>query len=111
MSHHDLAHEGQDFSKKTLSSYVLGILLALVLTVMAFAIVDKQLLTGSAFYLALAVLAIVQFFVQSVCFLGLNYTKEGQWNLLPYVFAIIIIMILVGGTLWIMYNLNYNMMH
>lgn len=111
MSHHDhLAHEGQNFSKKTLSGYVIGIVLAFILTVLAFAVVDKQLLTGSLFYVVLAGLAIVQFFVQSICFLGLNYSKEGQWNLLPYIFAILVIAILVGGTLWIMYNMNYNMM-
>lgn len=111
MSDHNLVTHEEDFSKKTVSTYLLGIFLALVLTIAAFVLVEKQMLTTMHLYISLAVLAIIQFFVQSVCFLGLNYTRAGRWNVLPYIFAIIIIMILVGGTLWIMYNLNYNMVH
>src|SRR5579872_4265758 len=93
--------------QKTLSSYVVGIILCIVLTLIAFGLVEKRLLTDTMLYIALSALAIVQLLVQSICFLRLNSSKEGRWNLLPFLFTILIIAILVGGSLWIMYNLNY----
>lgn len=95
--------------QKTLSSYVVGIILCIVLTLIAFGLVEKRLLTDTMLYITLSALAIVQLLVQSICFLRLNVSKEGRWNLLPFLFTILIIAILVGGSLWIMYNLNYNM--
>ena len=106
--HHEAIIE-QDSNKKTLPAYILGFVLSLLLTFMAFAIVELRLLSNVYSYVSLALLAITQLFVQSMCFLRLNSSEEGRWNLLPFLFAIFIIAILVGGTLWIMYNLNINM--
>lgn len=99
----------QGSGQKTLSGYVIGFILSLILTLMAFGMVEMQLLSQSNLYISLSLLAITQLFVQSVCFLRLNASKEGRWNLLPFLFALLIIAILVGGSLWIMYNLNINM--
>src|SRR5688500_12368534 len=112
MAHHQHeidAHYGT--SKKTLSAYVVGLILCVILTLAAFGIVEYRVFSNENIYIALAALAIVQLFVQSACFLRLNASPEGQWNLLPFLFAILIIAILVGGSLWIMYNLNYNMVN
>lgn len=98
-------------STKTLQSYVVGFILCLVLTFLSFGLIGTHLLTDTNLYIALATLAIVQLLVQSICFLGLNRSAEGRWNLLPFLFTILIIAILAGGTLWIMYNLDYNMYH
>lgn len=95
--------------QKTIQSYVLGFTLAIILTVIAFALVNFRLLSNSYTYTSLGVLAFLQLFVQSVCFLRLNNQGEGKWNLLPFLFTLMIIAIFVGGSLWIMYNLNYNM--
>jgi cytochrome o ubiquinol oxidase operon protein cyoD len=97
--------------QKTLGTYVTGLVLCVILTLIAFGLVEKRLLSDSGLYIALAGLAIVQLFVQSTCFLRLNSSAEGRWNLLPFLFALLIIAVLVSGSLWIMYNLNYNMMN
>lgn len=108
---HTLHEVTQTSGQKTLQSYLLGLALSFLLTVMAFGLVYFKLVDDTSLYVSLALLAIAQLFVQSICFLRLNSSKEGQWNLLPYLFTILIIAILVGGSLWIMYNLNYNMVH
>lgn len=111
MSHqHEISME-HGAGKKTLASYVVGFLLCVLLTFIAFGLVKTHVLADSSLYIALAVLAIVQLFVQTVCFLRLNTSKDGQWNSLPFLFVILIIAVFVGGTLWIMYNLNYYMYH
>ncbi len=54
--------------------------------------------------------AVVQVIVHLVYFLHLDSKSEGGWNLVAIVFSAIIILIVVVGSLWIMWNLNYNMM-
>jgi cytochrome o ubiquinol oxidase subunit IV len=104
------AHSSKPESgQKTLSAYIVGFVLCVVLTLMAFGLIETRLLSDTYLYITLAALAIVQLFVQSICFLRLNCSAEGKWNLLPFLFTLLIIAILVSGTLWIMYNLNINM--
>ena len=108
--HHDHAAEKQyGTSPKTLKAYVAGLILCVILTLASFHIVEHRTLSNLELFVALAALAIVQFVVQVVCFLRLNASAEGRWNLMPFLFSIVVIAILVGGSLWIMYNLNYNM--
>lgn len=111
MTHHHAAHAENTSGQKTLGAYVTGYTLSIVLTLFAFGLVYVRVLSDGLLYTALAVLAIAQLVVQSICFLRLNNSKEGQWNLLPYLFMILIVAILAGGSLWIMYNLSYNMIH
>jgi cytochrome o ubiquinol oxidase subunit IV len=109
MSHPEQVARNDKKNKKTLSSYVLGFVLSLVLTLAAFRLAEQHLLTGTSLYIALTFLALMQLGVQSLCFLRLNMSEEGRWNLFPFLFSIFIIAILAGGSLWIMYHLNINM--
>jgi heme/copper-type cytochrome/quinol oxidase subunit 4 len=43
-------------------------------------------------------------------FLHLNTSSEARLNVLGLVFTILIMLLFVGGSLWIMYNLNYRVM-
>ncbi len=103
-------HENYGTSPKTLSAYIIGLALSFILTAAAFLVVDKRLLSNDFLYISVAVLALLQFCVQSLCFLRLNAGPEGRWNLYPFLFALFVVFVVIGGSLWIMYNLNYNMM-
>ena len=107
-NHHEVKMESGG-NTKTFKAYVLGFFMSLALTAAAFALMHLRLMTDSMLYVSLAALAILQLIVQSVCFLGLNRSREGKWNLLPFLFTLFVIAILVSGSLWIMYNLNVNM--
>lgn len=93
----------------TLLAYITGLILSFLLTLAAFVLVGKQLLSSTLLFIAVAVLALLQFFVQSIFFLRLNADPEGRWNLYPFIFAIFVVVVLVGGSLWIMYHLNFQM--
>jgi cytochrome o ubiquinol oxidase operon protein cyoD len=114
MSHpahdYDPHNEGYGTSPKTLTAYITGLILSFLLTTAAFVIVDKHLFSTGAIYITISVLALLQFMVQTLCFLRLNAGPEGRWNLYPFLFAIFVVFVVMGGSLWIMYNLNYNMM-
>lgn len=109
-THHDAVGNFGN-GQKTTKSYLIGLISSLVLTLIAFALVGNHMLSNQSLYIALSLLAIMQLFAQVTFFLRLNSSPEGRWNLMPFLFTIIVILVLVGGSLWIMYNLNYNMMH
>jgi cytochrome o ubiquinol oxidase operon protein cyoD len=55
-------------------------------------------------------LAIAQILVQTRAFLHVNARAQGGWILVAYVFTAVLLLIAIGGSLWIMYHLNSNMM-
>ena len=99
----------KDKSLKTFKSYVIGFVLALVLTLLSFYLTAKHSFTPNILTLVLIVLAVAQLIVQVVFFLRLNASPEGRWELMPFLFTIVIVVVILAGSLWIMYNLNYNM--
>ncbi len=99
----------QNRNLKTFKSYVIGFCSALILTLIAFYITAEHSFSNNALYACLFVLAIIQLIVQVMCFLRLNAGQEGRWELMPFVFTLLVVIVVVGGSLWIMYNLNYFM--
>lgn len=110
MSDHSAQTMKYGAKPKTLTSYLIGLFLSLLFTFTAFALIGLHLVDVETAYIAITALAVAQLFAQVIFFLRLNNTSEGRWNTLPFVFTLIIVSILVGGSLWIMYNLNVNMM-
>ncbi|MCA9327819.1 cytochrome o ubiquinol oxidase subunit IV, partial [Candidatus Saccharibacteria bacterium] len=55
-------------------------------------------------------LAAAQLYVQSVFFLHLSAERKLRMTLWSTLFTIMVVVIIVVGSLWIMQNLNYNMM-
>lgn len=97
--------------QKTLKAYIVGFALCILLTLVPFALIIKRSLSEQYLYIALAVFALVQLYVQVVFFLRLNTSSKGRWNLMSFLFTILIIVCIVGGSLWIMHNLDYHMAH
>ena len=98
----------------TLSTYLLGFALSLVLTALAFGLVLWQGALGSTLQSVIVPLliglALVQLFVQLTLFLHMGDEEHPRWNLSALVLAVLIVLILVGGTLWIMQNLSHGQM-
>ena len=88
----------------TIRRYIIGFGLSAIFTLTAFWLVTqpvpREWLIGT-----LIVLAIAQFVVQVVCFLHLGQDKS-HWSVIVLAFAIFIVVVLVGGSLWIMGNLE-----
>ena len=110
MSDHSVQTLKYGAKAKTLKSYLIGLFLSLVFTFASFILVINHLLGQSELYVAVTALAIAQLFAQVIFFLRLNNTREGLWNTMPFLFTLLVVGVLVGGSLWIMYNLNVNMM-
>jgi cytochrome o ubiquinol oxidase operon protein cyoD len=93
-----------------LGSYVCGFVFAIVLTIFAYVIVTERLLDEPYAIGFIMGLAAVQLLVQLVFFLHFGRDKQNRWNSAALYFMLIIMVVIVGGSLWIMANLNYNMM-
>ena len=106
---HDHNHgEAPHFTRR---GYVIGFLLSVILTAIPFWLVmTGALQDAQATTLIVVGLAVVQIVVHTVFFLHVNTRAEGGWTLMAYVFTAVIVLIVLAGSLWIMYHLNTNMM-
>ena len=114
MSHHDHdssleIHFGNDHG--SVKSYIHGFILSLILTIIPFMIVAKHWFSTSSSYIIIGIFAVAQLFVQLVYFLHLSHKSEAKWNLNIFMFTFLVVLILILGSIWIMVNLNYFMMH
>jgi cytochrome o ubiquinol oxidase operon protein cyoD len=53
---------------------------------------------------------LVQILVHLHYFLHLDTSSAAGWNVVALLFTLLILTLFVGGTLWIMWTLNYRMM-
>jgi cytochrome o ubiquinol oxidase operon protein cyoD len=91
------------------SSYVIGLGLALLLTAASFYVASSSFLWGPGIAVGLAVLAIAQMGVHLVFFLHITSGPDNTNNVLALAFGVLIVLLIMGGTLWIMANLAANM--
>jgi cytochrome o ubiquinol oxidase operon protein cyoD len=91
-------------------SYITGFGLSLLLTIVPYLAVVNHWLTGRVLVTALVSLAVVQLLIQLTFFLNMDREAKPRWNLLATLFAGLVVLIVVLGSLWIMNNLNYHMM-
>lgn len=89
--------------------YIAGFALAVILTLAAYVVVERQLFEHDLAVYALVSLALVQFAVQLVFFLHLGHEDRPRWNMAVFLFTLLVLVVIVLGSLWIMHNLNYNM--
>ncbi len=101
--------EQYEAGRRALGSYVLGFVFSVFLTLIPYFIVVKHVLTGQSAVFAAVALGVAQLLVQVVFFLHLNKKSKPHWNMIVFIFTFLIVAILVVGSLWVMYNLNYNM--
>ena len=97
-------------SRGSLKSYLTGFVLSLILTAMPFALVMSGTWSPSATLAGICSAGLVQILVHLHYFLHLDTSSAARWNVLALIFTLLIMVLFVGGTLWIMFSLNYRMM-
>lgn len=94
----------------TYTSYITGFVLSLALTALAYLLVVNGYFSGVNQAVAVVIgLAIAQLFVQLIFFLHLGRESKPRWNAMALIFAAIVVVVVVLGSIWIMKNLDYNM--
>jgi cytochrome o ubiquinol oxidase operon protein cyoD len=97
--------------KKTLGIYAGGLIACSILTLIAFGAVMANTFPRGQVFVIIYTAACLQFLVQLFCFLRLNtQTEQGKINILSLVFTGVILVSIIVGSLWIMWNCHYHMM-
>ena len=92
-----------------LRSYLVGFVLAVVLTAIPFYLVATHALPPSRLMIVIAVAAVLQILVHLRFFLHINFTTTPKENLLALAFTAVLLFLMVGGSLWIMIDLHSRM--
>lgn len=101
--------EQYEASRRAMNSYVIGFVLSIIFTLVPYFIVVRNLLENVNLVYAVVGFGVAQLLVQVIFFLHLSKKSKPHWNMIVFVFTTLIVAILVGGSLWVMNNLNYNM--
>lgn len=94
----------------THKTYLIGFILSILFTGGAFYIVSERLLSGSTFILCIMCLAAAQAVTQLLCFMHIGKSAKPRWNQLIFIAMVAILIIIVLGTLWVMWDLNKRVM-
>ncbi|KQX01532.1 MULTISPECIES: cytochrome o ubiquinol oxidase subunit IV [Telluria group] len=109
---HGHGHHGHDdHNHGSLKSYTIGFILSVILTAIPFWLVMGNVFANPA-TTAFTILgfAAVQIVVHMVYFLHMNAKVEGGWSMLAMMFTLILVVIVLSGSIWVMYHMNANMM-
>ena len=90
--------------------YLVGLGLAILLTAVSFFVAGTDWVWQPSIPVAIIVLAIAQMGVHLVFFLHITTGADNTNNVLALAFGLLIVFLVIGGSLWIMANLNHNMM-
>jgi len=110
-----VAEQRSDANIGSVGVYVTGFVLSLALTLVAYLLVSRH---ESSHHLAIphglliglvTGLAVTQLLVQLIFFLHMDNESKPRWNLTVLLFAVLVLVIVVFGSLWIMNNLDYHM--
>jgi cytochrome o ubiquinol oxidase subunit IV len=90
--------------------YLVGLGLAILLTATSFFVAGTDLVWQPSIPVAIVVLAIAQMGIHLVFFLHITTGPDNTNNVMALAFGLLIVFLVIGGSLWIMSNLNHNMM-
>ncbi|WP_106743433.1 cytochrome o ubiquinol oxidase subunit IV [Yoonia maritima] len=106
-------HNGHGAAKDhgTMAQLMIGFGLAALLTIIPFVLIIAEVAIARTTLIGIIMgLGAVQIVVHLVYFLHVNRSTEQGWTLFASIFAVLILVIVLAGSLWVMRNMNENMM-
>ncbi|KEQ52226.1 cytochrome o ubiquinol oxidase subunit IV [Sphingobium chlorophenolicum] len=92
-------------------SYMIGFGLSVILTAIPFWLVMSGVLNDPQLTGVIIMgFAAVQVVVHMIYFLHMNTRIEGGWSFMAMMLTLVLVVIVLSGSLWVMYHLNANMM-
>ncbi len=99
-----------DAYRHDLRGYQTGFALAALLTIVPFALVATGTLSTMALLWVIGVLGLVQIVVHVRYFLHVNLSREKREEFALMVFSGSLLVLMIAGMLWILFNMNMRMM-
>jgi cytochrome o ubiquinol oxidase operon protein cyoD len=105
---HDHSH-GVQLPHASFRGYLTGFLLSVVLTAIPFWLVMGSVLDSRTTTIAIILaLGAVQIVVHVIYFLHMDAKAEAGWNLMSFLFTATLLLIILAGSIWIMFHLHEN---
>ncbi|SEN31518.1 cytochrome bo3 quinol oxidase subunit 4 [Pseudomonas sp. ok272] len=104
------SHDGHDAGHGSVKSYAIGFILSVILTVIPFGLVMYPSLPKVVTLWIVLAFAVIQVLVHLVYFLHLDRSAAQRNNVIAFIFAALVIVLLVGLSLWIMLSIHTVMM-
>jgi len=95
---------------KSLKPLFLGFVFSFLLLFAVYRLDVYHHLPPSILNITTVSLTILQVILQLIFFFHLGLESKPAWNLITFLFVVAVILIIIGGSIWIMNNLNYNLM-
>ncbi|WP_434677090.1 cytochrome o ubiquinol oxidase subunit IV [Pseudomonas sp. R1-18] len=110
MYHQSPVHSSAGTSHGSSRSYLVGFIISVVLTLIPFGLVMYPSLPRNVTAWLVVATGAIQIFAHLKYFLHLDTAVEQRWNLIALIFSAVIILLLVGLSLWIMNGIHHNML-
>lgn len=108
---HDKGHGHQGGGHGSFKSYMIGFVLSVILTAIPFYVVMGDVLDSRLLAVAIIfVLGAAQMIVHIYYFLHVTSKAEEGWLAMALVFTVLLVVIMLSGSVWVMFNLEENMM-
>lgn len=96
--------------REDLRNYIVGLILAVILTAVPFGLVYSHAMPKSSLLITIGALALIQGVVHFRYFLHIRPGHGTTDELLLILFTALILIMMAGGTVWILGNLHARMM-
>lgn len=93
----------------TIKAYVIGFILSLIFTAIPYYLVVNKVTSGNILLAIILGFAVLQMLVQMLFFVHLGRGPKPLYNVVFLGLTVVTIMVVVGGSIFIMNNLHYNM--
>ncbi|MDP4098037.1 cytochrome o ubiquinol oxidase subunit IV [Paenibacillus sp. P96] len=103
--HHTGAESHGHEDHGSVKSYVIGFILSIVLTIIPLVVVLNDMMGRTGTMVIILITAVLQFVVQLFFFMHIREGKGPRWNVMTLILGIVILLTIVGGSIWIM---TYN---
>ncbi|AWX99269.1 cytochrome o ubiquinol oxidase subunit IV [Marinomonas primoryensis] len=103
-------HSSEAQSHGSVKFYVIGFIWSVILTGIPFWMVMTEAFDKGPTYITIILLAVVQIFVHLKYFLHLNFSDQGKLDTYSFIFAAVVIVMVVALSVWIIYASNAMMM-
>ncbi|AXK53654.1 MULTISPECIES: cytochrome o ubiquinol oxidase subunit IV [Pseudomonas] len=103
-------HSHDEAGHGSVKSYAIGFILSVILTLIPFGLVMYPSLPKDVTLWIVLAFAVIQVIVHLVYFLHLDRSAAQRNNVVAFIFAALVIVLLVGLSLWIMFSIHTVMM-
>ena len=98
-------------SGKALKQYIIGFVLSIIFSLLPFYVVIATDLSAIWKIVIIFIAAYIQLKVQMILFMHITEGEGANWNIITVSFTVFMVLIIVIGSIWIMFSLDHYAGH